>query len=338
MNVIVANERQEELANLDIDIIKSITGFYDVSEIVDMFKSFFYSRMILDVTAMKQYTDLRNYEVLIRGLGADKIIFLLPEGSPLCTPNFLGHLISLGIYNFTTNMKGIKYLLKKPNTLQDVEHIRQMAKTVQSNETGASVAVVSSKVSSGTTVIGVKNVTVHAGATTFIYLLKKELSSVYGSDSVVAIEIDKSDFQFFNERNMVSAKESDIRSVIGKYSNANVILVDMNNCKDDSFCGDVLYLIEPSTIQLNKMIRRKSDVFQMLNNVKVVLNKSLLLNNDVFDFEREAGIKVFYNMPPLDERKRNAVVNDFLSRLGLLDQPKRDNNAGVGKIFGLCRR
>jgi hypothetical protein len=339
MNVIVANEQQNELANLDIDIIKSITGSYDVSEIVDMFRSFFYSKMILDVTAMKQYTDLRNYERLIQGLGADKIIFLLPEGSPLCTPNFLGHLISLGIYNFTTNLNGIKYLLKKPNTLQDVEHIRQMAKTVQSNETGANVAVVSSKVSrGGVTVIGVKNVTVHAGATTFIYLLKKELAAVYGNDSVVAIEIEKSDFQFFNERNMISAKESEIQGIINKYSDANIILVDMNNCNDDSFCGDVLYLIEPSTIQLNKLIRRKPDIFQILGNSKVVLNKSLLLNNDVFDFESEAGIKVFYNMPPLDERKRNAVVNDFLSRLGLLDQPKRDNGGGSGRIFGLFRR
>ena len=338
MNVIVANEKQNELANLDIDIIKSVTGSYDVSEIVDMFRSFFYSKMILDVTAMKQYNDLRNYEVLIQGLGADKIIFLLPEGSPLCTPNFLSHLISLGIYNFTTNLNGIKYLLKKPNTLQDVEHIRQMAKTTQSAETGASVAVVSSKVSNGVTVIGVKNVTVHAGATTFIYLLKKELSSVYGSENVIAVEIEKGDFQLFNERNMFTIKESEIQSFISKNSSANIILVDLNNCTNDTFCSDVLYLIEPSTIQLNKLIRRRPDVFQVLGNAKIILNKSLLLNNDVFDFESEAGIRVFYNMPPLDERKRNAVVNDFLSKLGLLDQPKHDSGGGAGKIFGLFRR
>ena len=41
MNVIVANEQQNQLANLDVDIIKSITGVYDASEIVEMFKSFF---------------------------------------------------------------------------------------------------------------------------------------------------------------------------------------------------------------------------------------------------------------------------------------------------------
>lgn len=40
MNVIVANKQQNELANLDIDIIKSLTGSYTALEIVEMFKSF----------------------------------------------------------------------------------------------------------------------------------------------------------------------------------------------------------------------------------------------------------------------------------------------------------
>ena len=123
MNVIVENEQQELLSNIDIDVIKSISGSYDVHEIINMFKDFFYSKMILDVTAIKQYKDVRTYEILARGLDVQKIIFLLPDKSSLCTPNFLSHLISLGIYNFTSKLSGIKYLLKKSNTLQDVEKI-----------------------------------------------------------------------------------------------------------------------------------------------------------------------------------------------------------------------
>ena len=34
MNVIVANEKQNELANLDVDIIKNMTGVFDVNEII----------------------------------------------------------------------------------------------------------------------------------------------------------------------------------------------------------------------------------------------------------------------------------------------------------------
>ena len=66
------------------------------------------------------------------------------------------------------------------------------------------------------------------------------------------------------------------------------------------------------------------------------MNQSLLLNNDVFDFESEAGIKVFYNLPPLDERKRNAIINDFLTKLGLFNKSVKNNSGN--KIFGLFRR
>ena len=337
MNVIVANEQQNQLSELDVDIIKSISGSYEASELVEMFKNFFYSKMILDVTAIKQYKDLKTYETLIQGLDAEKIIFLLPEGSSLCTPNFLGHLISIGIYNFTTNLNGIKYLIKKSNTLKDVEHIRKMASMETSSETGASVANVSTKVKDGTTIIGVKNITDEAGATTLIFMLKKELVLTYGTDNVIAIEIDKNDFSLFNDKNMMSVKSSDISRVIDNNMDKSIILVDLNKTTDDSFCGEVLYLLEPSTIKLNRLIRRNKMVFSKLTDKKVVLNKSLLLNNDVFDFEKEAGIKVFYNMPPLDERKRNAVINDFLSRLGLFsDMDKANNNSN--KIFGLFRR
>ncbi len=335
MNVIVANEQQNQLSNLDIDIIKSISGIYDAFEIVEMFKNFFYSKMILDVTALKNYRDIKTYEVLVSGLEPDKIIFLLPDGSDLCQPNFLSHIISLKIYNFTTNINGVKYLLKKTNTLKDVEHIVKMASISASQETGAMVTTISRNTNSGPTILGVKNVTDGAGATTFIYLLKKELSLVYGQNNVIAFEIDKNDFTLFNDKNMISVRQNDVKNTISRFSNASIILVDLNSYTDDSFCSDVIYLLEPSTIKLNRLIRRNRTIFNKLVNKKVVLNQSLLLNNDVFDFESEAGIRVFYNMPPLDERKRNSIVHDFLTKLGLFNN--RNNNNG-SKIFGLFRR
>ena len=75
MNVIVSNKKQNELANLEIDIIKSLNGEYSVSELVEMFKSFFYNKMILDVTAIKDYDSLGTYQELVNGLVPDKIIF-----------------------------------------------------------------------------------------------------------------------------------------------------------------------------------------------------------------------------------------------------------------------
>ena len=213
-----------------------------------------------------------------------------------------------------------------------------MASMENSQETGASVAMVSAKVQSGVSIIGFRNITNHAGASSLIYMLRKELGNVYGQDNVVGIEVDSGDFQMFNDRNMVSCKGDNIQSTIGKFPNASIILVDLNQYKDDTFCGDVIYLLEPSTIKLNKLIRRNPEVFQKLANCKVVLNQSLLLNNDVSDFEREAGIKVFYNMPPLDDRKRNAILNDFLMKLGLLSDNNNQQSGGSNRIFGLFRR
>lgn len=353
MNVIIANKRQNDLANLDVDIIKSINGEFDTSELVEMFKSFFYSKMILDVTALKDYTELGTYENLTKGLVPDKIIFLLPEGSKLCTPNFLSHLIDLGIYNFTTDLNGIKYLLKKSNTLQDVEHIKKMVNTPIVEETGNNNSIVESSNSSinednssnmvtttnidgGVTVIGFKNVTEHAGATTLIYMLKKELTRTYGSDGVIAIELNKNDFIYFNDKKMFSVKENEVKTTINKNTGAKIVLVDLNNAVDNSYCEDIIYLIEPTTIKLNKLIQRNRIIFNNLVGKKVVLNKSALLNNDVSDFEGEASIKVFYNMPSLDERKRNEIVSDFLIRLGLIGESSNTNNSGG--IFGLFRR
>ena len=328
MNVIVANTQQNILANLDIDIIKSITGTYEANELVEMFKNFFYNKMVLDVTAMKDYTDIRSYQTLAMGLDVEKIIFFLPENSSLCTSNFLSKLISVGIYNFTTNLDGIKYLIRKSNTYKDVAHIQQL--------NDLSTTIVSKVENDGTKIIGVRNVTEHAGATTLIYMLKKELTVELG-DVVVAIEVDKNDFVVFNDKNMVSTSSNQLRSIIDRYRNASIILIDLNDSTDDSICGDVLYLLEPSIIKLNKLIRRNHTIFSKLKGKKLILNKSLLSNKDITDFEYETNAKVFYNMPPLDERKRNGVISDFLGRIGLLSKVE-EKKGNSNKIFGMFRR
>ena len=41
MNVIISNERQNELTNLDIEIIKSIRGVFETDELIQMFSNFY---------------------------------------------------------------------------------------------------------------------------------------------------------------------------------------------------------------------------------------------------------------------------------------------------------
>ncbi len=344
MNVIICNEQQDRLSTLDIDVIKNISGSFAPTEIVEMFKNFFYSKMIIDVTAIKHYTEIKSYEIISKGLDPNKIIFYLPEGSSLCTASFLANLVNIGIYNFTTNFEGIKTLIKKSNTLKDVEHIVKMGRTEASvitnsisNVQSASNIVATQSYSSNSIVLGFKNVTDHAGATTLIYMLKREIASSFGADNVVALEIDKNDFYLFNDKSMISVRQSEVRNAIMKL-NKKIVLIDLNNSTDSGMCSAVFYLVEPSTLKLNKAIRKNKSTFVNLRDNKVILNKSMLMSNDIADFESEANVKIFFNIPPLDERKRNGLLGDFLIKIGLVNRPMAKMSGNPGKIFGLFRR
>ena len=338
MNVIVSNAQRNILSNLDIDIIKSISGEYDASELVEMFKNFFYNKMILDVTSIRDFHNIKNFQTIAMGLDVEKIIFFLPEGTDVCTSSFLSKLVSMGIYNFTTNIEGVKYLLEHQNTYKNVAHIQQLNESqsinnmvTQNTENGSF-----NKANSNTHIIGVKNVTEHAGATTFIYILKKELKSYFG-DTIIAIEINRNDFQYFGDKNMLSIRADQVPVTLAKYAGASVILVDLNDYPDESCCSDILYLLEPTIIKLNKLMKRNKMIFSKLQHRKIILNKSTLTNKDISDFEYEAKAKIFYNMPSLDERKRNAILDDFLPRLGLVPKKEEKRDSG-NKIFGLFRR
>ena len=78
MNVIVANNQQAQVTTLDIDVIKSISGTYSANELVEMFKNFFYSKMVLDVTAIKDYENIEAYKTISKGLEPEKIILGMP--------------------------------------------------------------------------------------------------------------------------------------------------------------------------------------------------------------------------------------------------------------------
>ena len=62
-------------------------------------------------------------------------------------------------------------------------------------------------------------------------------------------------------------------------------------------------------------------IFKTLKDKKVILNQSLLSAKDVNDFEYESGLRILYNMPPLDERSNNMqALNEFLVKLGFTRQ------------------
>lgn len=320
MNVIISNERQNELANLDIEIIKSINGVFEADELIQMFSNFFFGRMILDLTAIKDYKDIRNLQKFAMSLDVEKIIVLLPDTPECLAPRFLSRLISMGIYNFTTNLDGVNYLLPNPNTYRDVAHLHQIDEmpepTTVTSVVGGIGNTVNQIISTGTFVLGVKNVTEHSGATMLIYMLKKELKDM--GKSVLAIEVDKKDFMYFNDKEMISTDKDNLASEVLKHKNINVILVDLNKDGNEDICNEVLYLLEPSTIKLNKLMLRDRKAFEKLAGKKLVIAQSILSDSDIRELEYEAGVKSFFVLPPLDERVNNSeILQNLLSRLGI---------------------
>ena len=71
---------------------------------------------------------------------------------------------------------------------------------------------------------------------------------------------------------------------------------------------------------------------------KIVLNKSLLDNKDVMDFEYESKSQIFYNIPPLDDKKeKHHVLDDMLAHLGFLRQKSNNMAPEKNKILGIFK-
>ena len=324
MNVIISNKRGYLLEELDLEVIKKMEGELEVDEIVSSLKNFFFQRLIIDITALKNYKDIKTIQKLSIGLDMDKVILLL-DGEPDSTNNeYLSKLISMGIYNFTPDSSNINYLYNNPNTYRDVAQYHQI-------DSGPSENFNSNVV--GPRIIGFDNINDDAGSTTFIYMLKKHLEGQY---DVVGIEVDKRDFLYFRDEELYGTNSADVSTAISKHSDKSVILVDINGSDAArNLCTEVYYLLHPSMIKLNKLMMSNSKALVIHKNNRVVLNQSLLSSKDVLDFEYEAKIKVFYNMPPLDEREHDvAAVKGFLSKIGL-NKAVNDNKETKNSILGL---
>jgi len=329
MNVIIANKYKDMLQTLDIEIIKTLEGVYNIDDIIDNFSNFYFDRMILDITALNDYNNLDTLQKLSINLDMSKVILLLDDTDESSSSAYLSKLISMGIYNFTRNLEGVRYLLQNPNSYRDVAHIHNVNAT---NE-----GYTDDSLSSNTRVIGVKNLTEGAGATTLVYMMMKHLSTNY---SVCALEVDKRDFLYFDDKEMMSTNTADLPKELMKRRSYNVVLIDLNNYSDPAICNDVIYLVEPSILKLNKLMKRDRRVFEKHHNDKIVLNKSNISDSELNVFEYESKAKIFYNMPSLDERKEtNREINGLLSKLGFAKQSygAEDDDSSKNKLLGMFK-
>lgn len=322
MDTVIANKYSDILGTLNIEVSKKIEGVYEVEEIISTFGNYFFNKMFLDITSIKDYKDLNNLKKLSMSINMDKVILLLDKDDQISTSElFLSKLVSMGIYNFTTDTNSLMYLYTNPNIYRDVAHYQDIDAKVEDSPNA------SLNISSNRKVLGIKNVTDSAGATTLVYLLKKALSDYY---STMAIELNKRDLIYFKDNDCISIKEDDFENTLNKYNSVNVFVVDLDRTNKEHLCTDVLYLIEPSTIKLNKLSLINPKVFSELKDKNVVLNQILLSDSDIANFEVESGLKVFYNIPALNDKEEKEVSKyllPLLEKIGYIKiQKEQENN------------
>lgn len=347
MNVKIVNKYASLLVNLDVDFIKSIEGEFTPEDIVMQFSNFFYNKMIIDITAIKGYQDITKIQELSVNMDMSKVVILLDDSEVVNSPRYLSQLVSMGIYNFTRNIDAIKFLIDNPNTYKDVAQYHQLNmlteeepkeverdkdKKKKKHEEEEAFSI-SSNEARNVRVIGIKNVTEHAGSTTLTYLLKKQLEKAY---KVLAIEVDGDDFVYFNDKSLKHISHNNLQEMITSHYDVDVILVDLNHQGSRALCTEVLYLIEPGLIKLNKLIRGNPRAFENLKGEKILLNRSVLNETDVSDFEYESRSKIYFNVPYLDDKlDNNKVLNDLLIKLGFnkLDDTNSEKGGNLFNIF-----
>lgn len=348
MNVLITNKQEELLSGLSIELAKTLRGEYDVEELVDQFENFYFMRMILDVTAIKDYKNIVNYQKMSIALPVDKIILLLPTDIDVEDPGFISKLISMGFYSFGKTLDEITYLVDHPNNYKDVAHLHKLesvggkqvvinqAQAIQQPEPQVIIKEVIKEIPVPTQVfvteeikpmpviriLGIKNVTPGAGATTLTYLMKRELEKIHGV-SVLAIEVNKRDFPYFNDDSLISVSKNELGDKLLNSYDYRVVIIDLNDA-DSSMCDEVLYLVEPSILKLNKILRLDNKIFNKLMGRKIVLNKTLVSGGNIDTFEYETGVKVFDVIKPLDDRSTKPMLEDILSKLGFIEKKDAD--------------
>ena len=112
----------------------------------------------------------------------------------------------MGIYNFANTKDSLMYLYNHPNTYRDVAHIHQLD-IQKADNTVVVQNVINTEGAKKAYVLGVKNVNKQAGSTSLVYMIKKQFEKNY---DVIAIEVDKSDFVYFQDKNLISVRNPEI--------------------------------------------------------------------------------------------------------------------------------
>ena len=340
MNIIVTNKYKDLIYSTNIEILKELNGVFKVSQIVNSFNSIFFKKIIIDATALDGFPKDTVLKELVASFETDKLILILPPDNPP-PKKFLNFLVSINLYNFTDNPEGLMGLVNKSNTKDDVKEYLEIndASSPEDNILNNNSLNNINELGEGRKIVlGFNSVNENSFITEIIYSIKKTLEEKY-QKNVIAIEIDKRNFVFYNSPNMFSLSNDKVNLFMQNNTmNADIVLIDISMYNNTSICNDILYLINPSLFEINKMMFKNKMIFNTLKGKKVIFTNSLLTSNDVNQFAREAGISVYYNLAPINDRISNENINKLLSKMGIVENISSEGNkSGKKGLFNIFK-
>lgn len=321
MNLVIVNENVGVINSLNIDIIKVLNGIYDVDMLKEELVNFYFNKVIIDITAIKNYFSSYDLFEFLNYFGSDKVILLLNDSEYCGSNEFLSKLVSNGYYNFSRNTEGISYLINRSNSYDDVKKYLVVSNSFQSELNSSAQYKIN--IDKNIKIIGIQNLSSGAGATTLMVMMVKQLSYNY---RVKGIEVNGHDSIYFRNENIIFCTSMlDVQDRIKELRNVDAVIIDLNGVTDkENICDDIIYLLEPGVVRLGKTMVLNNQTGLIKKDYKIVLNRSALRDDEIDYFSRETGLDVYYNLGNIDDKKdRLLSIDKLLIKLGFDKQSSR---------------
>lgn len=324
MNLVIVNENTKVINSLNIDIIKVLNGIYDINKLKEELVNFYFNKVIIDITAIKNYFSSYDLFEFLNYFGSDKVILLLNDSEYCGSNEFLSKLVNNGYYNFSRNAEGISYLINKSNTYEDVKKYIVINNTFQSELNTKIEEEHPNKIKNNNIkIIGIQNLSKGAGATTLMVMMVKQLSYNY---KVKGIEVNGHDSIYFRNENIIFCTNMlDVQDRIKELKNIEAVIIDLNDIEDkENICDEIIYLLEPGMTRLGKTMIINNQTGLIKKDYKIVLNRSALKDDEIDYFTRETGLDVYYNLGNIDDKKdRLLSIDKLLIKLGFNKQSSK---------------
>lgn len=337
MYIIIKNENSRIINNLTVNVSKTLVGDFTREDLDRELNLINYDKAIVDITSIRNYYDDNYlYKFLEFFRSPSDVILLLNDGFVANSKHFLSKLISKGYYNFATTDSAVNRLLERNNTIDDVKEYMDGNDFLKTNSIVSGIDK-NKKFETDKLIIGIENGFPHSGATTLMYMLVKEIGK---SKKVKGIEMINNDSLFFRDDRIISCESRiQFETIVKTLNDIDVYIVDLNGSDVKEICNKVIYLIEPGTTKINKVVKGDREIYEMLKNSNVVLNRSNIKDDEMKTFEYETKFKVVGNVPNLNERLDS---NDSLTKLVdyLLDNKEKyeklsKDDGNINKKVGL---